>query len=75
MLDDRLGFPNRANQDLLATVWFVLEGAPKRLKADVWLVKGRLFSLLFNQPPAAFFHGIPASGRPQVAEVKLGSTP
>jgi hypothetical protein len=74
-LEERLRFSNQANHDLLATVWFAGQGASKRLKADVWIVKGRVFSLLFNQPPDLFFGGLPARERLQVAEVRLWFDP
>jgi hypothetical protein len=55
MFNDSLRFPYAADEALLATINLVrLSGGPK-LKAEAWLAKGRLFSLVFNKPPKQFF--------------------
>jgi hypothetical protein len=49
--DERLRFPLKAEETQLATVEMVEGGGRKSLRAGVWLVKGRLFSIEFNKPP------------------------
>lgn len=74
--DDALRFPNVAGEALLATAWLARSDAKKRLKVEVWLAKGRVFSLLFSQPPKAFFGGGPAPARPEeVVELKVWMDP
>lgn len=52
--DDSLRFPAGTDEELLASVNLT---GPNRLqlKAEVWLAKGRIFSLVFNKPPKQFF--------------------
>lgn len=59
--DDRLRFAGvKDDEVLLARVGMVRPGEGRaRLKVDLWLVRGRLFSLLFNQRPRDFFNGAP----------------
>jgi hypothetical protein len=51
-------------------------GGKAKLKLELWLTKGRLFSLVFNKPPKEFFAG----GRlrkvqPTIADVKIWLDP
>jgi hypothetical protein len=58
--DDDLRFTGLPEEALLATLW--LESPQKgtgRLKLELWLAQGRLFSLISDKPPQAFFAGIP----------------
>lgn len=55
--DDSLRFPSAADEELLATVTLSVANSGGKLKAEVWLAKGRLFSLAFNKPPKQFFAG------------------
>lgn len=74
--DDTLRFANAADEALLASV--NLTGADKRakLKADIWLAKGRLFSLVFSKPPKLFFAGMDLkSVQPDITDVKIWFDP
>ncbi len=48
-------FPDRESEAPLAAVWMTRVGSSARLKVEVWLADGHLFSLGFAMPPAAFF--------------------
>lgn len=74
--DDSLRFPGATDEALLASV--SLTGPDKRtkLKAEVWLANGRLFSLVFNKPPKQFFAGANLkSVQPEIATVKIWFDP
>ena len=49
-LKDELRFPLRSVA-LLATVCFSSGRGDSSLRGEVWLVDGRVFSLIFNKPP------------------------
>lgn len=74
--DDSLRFPYGADEALLASI--DLTGPDKRakLKAEVWLAKGRLFSLVFKKSPKQFFAGMDLkSVQPEIANVKIWFDP
>lgn len=76
IFDDTLRFANAGDEALLASV--ILTGADKRakLKADIWLAKGRLFSLVFSKPPKLFFAGMNLkSVQPDIIDVRLWFDP
>ena len=52
--DEQSLFPLRTIETQLATVEMVAGGGQKSLRAEVWLVKGWVFSICFNRPPKGF---------------------
>lgn len=46
--EEKLAFPNKTEELLIARVQIGLPNVPERLTADVWCVKGFLFSLEYN---------------------------
>ena len=74
--DDSLRFPNAADEELLASVNLVGSDKNAKLKAEIWLAKGRLFSLVFNKPPKQFFEGVNLkSVQPEIVDVKIWFDP
>lgn len=74
--DDSLRFPNAADEELLATVTVTGPDQRAKLKAEVWLAKGRLFSLVFNKPPKQFYAGTSLKAvKPEIADVKIWLDP
>jgi hypothetical protein len=74
--DDSLRFPDAADEALLASVTLTELGKRTKLKADIWLAKGRLFSLVFNKPPKQFFTGANLkSVEPNISSVKIWFEP
>ena len=76
LFDDRLRFPNQSDEALLATVRIIEKRTRANLKVDLWLAKGRLFSLVFNKPPKLFF--APESLKnvqPEIGNVKIWFDP
>jgi hypothetical protein len=56
--DDALRFAGGEDEALLATVWLKRPDEGRRaLKLEMWLANGRLFSLIYDKPPDAFFAG------------------
>jgi hypothetical protein len=74
--DDSIRFPNAADEALLASAFLIVPNKLAKLKAEVWLAKGRLFSLVYGKPPAQFFAetGL-KSACPQVVEMKIWCDP
>jgi hypothetical protein len=76
MFDDDLRFPYAADEALLATVSLSNSSGGPKLKAEVWLAKGRLFSLVFNKPPKQFFEGSSLKQvKPNIADIKIWLDP
>jgi hypothetical protein len=75
--DDGLKFTGTNDEALLATVSLTdPSGSKARLKAELWLVGGWLFSLLFNKPPKEFFAGSHIhTVQPMIADVKIWFDP
>jgi hypothetical protein len=74
--DDNLRFPHAASEALLASVYLTSLDKRSKLKVEVWLAKGRLFSLVFNKPPKQFFAGASLKTvRPEIANVKIWLDP
>lgn len=76
VFDDALRFPADADEALLATVSLRHPEREAVLKSELWLAKGRLFSLLFSRPPGEFFGHFDARAiRPTVADVSVHLDP
>ena len=74
--DDSLRFPQGEEEALLGTVHLTHPGNPVTLKAEAWLVSGRLFSLVFDKPPKQFFAGYALDAvRPGVKDVTVWMDP
>ncbi len=74
--DDSLRFPDAADEALLASISLTGPDQRSKLKAEVWLAKGRLFSLVFNKSPKQFFAGANLrSVQPEIADVKIWFDP
>ncbi len=74
--DDCLRFPQEEAEALLGTVHLTNPGSPVTLKAEAWLVNGRLFSLVFDKPPKRFLAGHALDAvRPAVADVTVWMDP
>jgi len=74
--DDRLRFPG-IDEARLATV-ILHEGTPGRhkLKLELWLANGRLFSLIYDRPPQEFFGASRLRDvRPSIADVRIETDP
>lgn len=76
VFDDSLRFPDAADEALLASVNLIDSNKRAKLKAEIWLAKGRLFSLVFNKPPKQFFAGTSLKAiQPEIADVKIWLDP
>lgn len=53
--DDAPHFRNTADEALLASIQLRAPDRQEKMTAEVWLVKGHLFSLIFNKQPRGFF--------------------
>jgi hypothetical protein len=74
--DDSLRFPQGEEEALLGTVHLAYSASPGTLKAEAWLAKGRLFSLVFDKPPKRFFGGQSLDAvRPEVADATVWMDP
>ncbi|POZ52861.1 hypothetical protein [Methylovulum psychrotolerans] len=75
--DNSLRFPSACDEALLANMNLIHpEKHNTKLKVEVWLVKGQLFSLLFNKPPKQFFIGLDLKLlEPEMADVKIWFDP
>ncbi|QDQ28328.1 hypothetical protein FNU76_19325 [Chitinimonas arctica] len=74
--DESLRFPNTGEEALLASVNLIAPGKQAKLKAEVWLANGRLFSLAFNKAPKQFFAGSDLKTvQPEIADVKIWFDP
>jgi hypothetical protein len=74
--DDSLRFPNAADEALLASVYLKEPDKRAQLKVEVWLARGRLFSLVFNKSPKLFFTGANLNTvRPEIADAKIWIDP
>lgn len=74
--DDSLRFPNTADEELLATITLSGANSGGKLKADVWLANGRLFSLTFNRSPKQFFAGSSLkAAKAEIADVRIWLDP
>jgi hypothetical protein len=70
--NDDLRFSDKRMEARLATVTVKNPNNKEKLKADVWTVTGRVFSINFNKPPKPFFAAIGLSNIPSDAvEVKI----
>lgn len=49
--DMSLSLPQVTDEEVFATVNITIKGRRTPLRCDVWLVSGRIFSLVFNAPP------------------------
>jgi hypothetical protein len=76
VFDDERRFPDAADEALLASVNLTGPDERANLKAEVWLAKGRLFSLVFNKPPKQFFAGMNLTvAQPPITDVKIWFDP
>lgn len=76
VFDDTLRFPATADEALLATVRLRHPEKNSILRSELWLAKGRLFSLLFSTAPKEFWGRFDAKSiRPTVAEVTIHLDP
>ena len=74
--DDSLRFPYTADEALLASVIQTRLDQPLKLKVEVWLVKGRLCSLVFNHAPKEFFAGMNFRvAQAEIVDVKIWFDP
>ncbi|WP_143133410.1 hypothetical protein [Pseudoduganella namucuonensis] len=74
--DDDLRFPNAPDEALLANVTLSRSNSPAKLRAEVWLAKGRLFSLVFNVPPSQFYAGMDLDTlRGEIEDVRICFNP
>lgn len=72
VLDDELTFRHVGDETHLATVRLLETGRGTKLKAEVWLARGRLFSLLFGTAPKQFFADSSLEkARPEVFDVHV----
>jgi hypothetical protein len=55
--NDSLRFPYMTDESLLATIILIEPRRPLQLKVNIWLAKGRIFSLIFDKIPKEFFAG------------------
>ena len=70
--DDRLCFPDKTTERLLATVQLFSTDKRRKLKIELWLVKGQLFCLTFDRSPKVFFGPKEfKSIQPEIAEVNI----
>jgi hypothetical protein len=61
---------------MLATVHLAHPDKPVRLKAEAWVVRGHLFSLVFDKPPKRFFAGCALNTfRPEIADIAIWVDP
>lgn len=61
---DDLLFTDRSDEAKLATVYIRKPSQSKKLRVDLWLCRGRLFSLEFNIPPKEFFDSVDINNLP-----------
>lgn len=74
--DDNLRFPDASDEALLASASLICSEKPTKLKVELWLAKGRLFSLVYNKPPKQFFADADLkSVRPEIVDVKIWFDP
>lgn len=74
--DDKLQFPFSDTQELFAKIFIVKSNELKILKVDLWLVNGRLFSLLFSEAPSVFYSGRSYKNIiPEIKDVKIWYNP
>jgi hypothetical protein len=70
--DDRIRFVG-IEEALLATVYFQddLRGK-ERLKLELWIANGRLFSLIYGKPPREYFGGVRLRDvRPRITNIEI----
>lgn len=65
--DDALAFPNKAEELLVARVALTIEGAAPVLKAQVWSVRGFIFSIEYCSDAAYFEEAIAMSPAPDIS--------
>ncbi|MBF0474982.1 MAG: hypothetical protein HQK59_03960 [Deltaproteobacteria bacterium] len=53
--DESLSFPDKRSGALLASVKLVHPAKTSKLKAEVWLASGHIFSIVFDKSPQKFF--------------------
>lgn len=76
VFDDDLRFPDADDEALLASVNLTGPDQRANLKAEIWLAKGRLFSLVFNKPPQQFFPRMSLNvAQPHISDVKIWFDP
>lgn len=74
--DEKLRFPIADDEALLATVSLLDQHTRSKLKIEIWVVKGRLFSLVFNKSPKQFFAGLSLNSvQPEISDVKVWFNP
>ncbi|MBF0526405.1 MAG: hypothetical protein HQK56_15075 [Deltaproteobacteria bacterium] len=56
--DESLRFPDKKGELLLASAKLVHPGKRSKLKAEVWVANGRIFSIVFDKVPQKFFAGL-----------------
>ncbi len=64
--DPAIAFPNKKEELLLAKVTLNVEGADQRLEADVWTVRGFMFSIEYGSGSKYFEEILGAEPRPKV---------
>jgi hypothetical protein len=74
--DDSLRFPDQSDEAILAGMSLVHPEKRTKLKVEVRLAKGRLFSFLFNKSPARFFAGLDLKNlQPEIVDVTIWRDP
>lgn len=67
--EESLRFPHAGEEALLATVRLKpLKQGTQPLKVEAWIANGRLFSLVFDRPPSAFF----GSSKLETVQIDIG---
>ena len=70
--DENLRIPDALEERLLARVSLKLPPKKDELNAEIWMTKGRIFSLEFDKRPKRFFEGTNVNdARPAISEVVI----
>ena len=69
-LDKTIQFPNNQSVLRIASILFNVKSVPKTYRADMWLVRGYLFSIEFNQSPKKI-----GNNEIELKEIKLLADP
>lgn len=67
VFDDALAFPNKTEELLVAKVVIMVEGAPPVLSAQVWSVRGFIFSIEYGNDAAYFEEAIAMDPVPDIS--------
>lgn len=67
VFDDALAFPNKAEELLVAKVVVAVKGAPPVLKAQIWSVRGFIFSIEYGSDAAYFEEAMAMDPMPDIS--------